>query len=547
MNPLSARLRDYFYGGVDPVRPYLLQKAVLLLLAFDCWIDLIPHGARYGAGGFNVTHFEVLTALLPVPTSAVYVGLLSAVGALAFVLVFVRPPRMLLVALTLGYSASWMLSMLDSYQHHYLLTLLLISISGFPRLDSRFLGEVTPTRWSRALGYTALQIAGLGIAARLVGFDAPGMALLEFSPRSAWAVLLGVLMLGAFLIFVGTESSDAKGRPAKKSSGKKSAKRKSAEKKAAQKGNKASRAPSWAYVSFVVTCAIVYFYTAITKTARDWRDGHVLRRVARGAFREVAERWVADGWTLDDFWSFQAKLAIALQLVICVALLVAARQDVMKNAKVRAVIALSVVAPLGFHVGAEMMELKIGWFSYYMIIISLIVFAPASWLRAVAIATSAPAHFARSRLGGRVARGEPAASPRSASPTVSPTEQLVVVAMSLCLLIGMGAILDLPGAALAIGVVAILIAVAAYLDHRAGSDVRAYAVGALIAAAALFLSVTQTEVRFDYYRLGGGEYRRMGELEIALEHYVKANRYAPEDRDRRRQEAEVRAELERRR
>ena len=39
-------LERYFFAGVDPVRPWLLLRSLLLLLAFDCWLDLVPHGVE---------------------------------------------------------------------------------------------------------------------------------------------------------------------------------------------------------------------------------------------------------------------------------------------------------------------------------------------------------------------------------------------------------------------------------------------------------------------------------------------------------------------
>lgn len=117
------------------VRALVLAKFLLLLLALDCAIDLIPHGGRYGVGGFNVAHFRFLDAALPVPTPSLYVGALLCVSVLALVLVVGRLRRSLLVVLTLVYTLSWASSLLDAYQHHYLISLLLVSMCTF-RMDT---------------------------------------------------------------------------------------------------------------------------------------------------------------------------------------------------------------------------------------------------------------------------------------------------------------------------------------------------------------------------------------------------------------------------
>ncbi len=41
-------LERYYFAKVEPLRTALLLRLFLWLLAFDCWIDLIPHGGRYG-------------------------------------------------------------------------------------------------------------------------------------------------------------------------------------------------------------------------------------------------------------------------------------------------------------------------------------------------------------------------------------------------------------------------------------------------------------------------------------------------------------------
>ena len=41
-------LQRYWFGPVALVRPYLTLRFVLVLLAFDTWLNMIPEGAKYG-------------------------------------------------------------------------------------------------------------------------------------------------------------------------------------------------------------------------------------------------------------------------------------------------------------------------------------------------------------------------------------------------------------------------------------------------------------------------------------------------------------------
>jgi len=122
----------YWFGPVAAIRPYLLVKAVLLLLAFDMWMLRVDKGALYGSFGFNVAHFHWLDAIQPVPTQELYVGLALSVGILALVCTLAGASRWMLALIALGYSYSWMMSIFDGYQHHYFLSLVLFPIIFFP-------------------------------------------------------------------------------------------------------------------------------------------------------------------------------------------------------------------------------------------------------------------------------------------------------------------------------------------------------------------------------------------------------------------------------
>lgn len=123
-----------------PARAYLLQKGLYLLLAFDAWLSMLPHGARYGMGGFNVSHFGFLDTLLDAfglqPSAALYVGLLLLTGQLALLHVLTGGARVLRVAVFTLYTTSWLVSLFDSYQHHYLLSWLLLWTIFMPEVEA---------------------------------------------------------------------------------------------------------------------------------------------------------------------------------------------------------------------------------------------------------------------------------------------------------------------------------------------------------------------------------------------------------------------------
>jgi len=114
--PLSAliTLRVFFFG----------------LLSYDLWWIGLSHAPRYGAGGFNVPHLPLLASLVPSPELAgsLYIsgGLLSLLAALGL------GGRVTVGLLALLYNGVYLWSQADSYQHHYLIGLLLALFTWAP-------------------------------------------------------------------------------------------------------------------------------------------------------------------------------------------------------------------------------------------------------------------------------------------------------------------------------------------------------------------------------------------------------------------------------
>ena len=125
---------SYFFGPVAAVRPYLLMKVVLVMLAFDTWVAMAPHGAMYGAAGFNIAHFDSLDMIHPTP--AYYMTVLLVTGLLAMIFAVTGMNRLAAAVLFLLYTYSWLMSRLDMYTHHYLISLLLLCFIFFPRIKA---------------------------------------------------------------------------------------------------------------------------------------------------------------------------------------------------------------------------------------------------------------------------------------------------------------------------------------------------------------------------------------------------------------------------
>ena len=128
-------LERYWFGDLALARPYLVLRFVLALLAFDTWLNMMPQGAKYGVGAFNVAHFPWFGAFIP--SSSFYLGVLAFTGVLALSQALYRPHRIAIVLIAAGYTLGWSCSLLDSIPYHYLLTLYLVCFVFFPMLSAR--------------------------------------------------------------------------------------------------------------------------------------------------------------------------------------------------------------------------------------------------------------------------------------------------------------------------------------------------------------------------------------------------------------------------
>jgi hypothetical protein len=534
---------------VSAARPYLLLKGVLLLLVFDAWLDMTPHGGRYGIGDFNVTHFEWLDAVHPVPSAAWYVGLIVFVGLAAFTTVVGGFHRVLVGVVAALYTYAWMMSMLDSYQHHYLLSLVLIAFVFFPGADATSIFGVPAEPDRRTIphgGWTTYATAGASTLFLLVVVGSSALLL----DLPAW---LGVVAAGAVVAPILVMST-------------------------------APRAPlavssSWAYVLVAVSFAVVYFYTGVSKTEPAWTSGAALQRINAEAFAPV-QAWLEGtlGITPATFWPLLGHSVSLVQWVIAAAYLVAPLRDRYTWAAVVSWVGL--VSAASFHLGAEYLNLQIGWFSWYMILAAGVFFLPTEAIRALGAAITWPGRVghavfvwldrrdgARGRTkldsklqskqqGGPKRKQKQKRRPVAAyakeasapSPVAGPKlDVLVPVVLGVALVVPVaGYLVDLPGSfGGSIGAAGALLAALGFRVARRTTDGAREWSGALALGALIMLaSIAASEVRFDFYRRLGGVHRRHGNWAEALAAYEKANEYAPEGSDRKDQEDAMRARVE---
>lgn len=167
-----------FWFGFEVSRAKLAvgRFALFGLLALDALLQ-IRHAPRYGAGGFNVAQLPLLDDLGPSRTSY---GVCELVNAYLFVLAaFGVATRWVLPPATVIYAWLYFGSQLDSYQHHYLVSMLLLCACFVPWQRPR---EVSPTErvvsWAVRLMLFELAIMYLWAAvSKMNGAWANGTAL----------------------------------------------------------------------------------------------------------------------------------------------------------------------------------------------------------------------------------------------------------------------------------------------------------------------------------------------------------------------------------
>ncbi len=409
----SAWARFWFSGEVLRSRLTAFRVVFFGLLALDLWVLMVPHATRHDVGAFNVSHLHWLDPYLPAPTAVGLTALYLVAGFLAMRVALGLATRSSLVALTVLYSCAYFWSQADSYQHHYLICLLLLLCCFVPF-------DATP---------------GLDVAR---DEDAP------------------------------------------------------------------SAVPSWATRLIYVEVSIVYFFTALTKVDEHWLDGWALERIVRvegvrTLYAQIAE---AMGWGPLGTYALVAHAIMIWQFFVAVAFLVPRLRP-----------AACVTGPL-FHVLVEVLDLKIGWFSYYMIGIYYLLLFPDSWFVGLAKPLRWLGARARRLFDAAVASEEP------------PSAYVAFGAAGLCAALTLWIPLE------GVGIAAIACGLAALDALRPRAELPSTssltrALSHVAIALAMLVTIQSTGVVFEYYRFWAGDLARRGELARAAPMYERANAAAP--------------------
>jgi hypothetical protein len=510
----------YFHGRFAAARAYLFSRLFLVLVALDAWTLMIGHAGRYGVDGFNVAHFAWLDAILPQPTAAMYVGVLLATGLLALALAIGGTHRFALAGLFLLYTLSWAMSMLDSYQHHYFVSTVLLCLVFFPELRASDVHPQVPAIVEPPPAAGESRNAKAKEKAKPKAKAKPKPA--DTSRLTTWIyVAFGWLVLAAYVSIPAPKHEAALLCAC------------AAVLAAATWIHSVRRKPvpplaeGFGFNLLGATAGILYVYTSIAKMDAGWRDGHTITRIsaAKRVFAPLVELAGGLGISEDAFWSLFATSVIPIELTIAVTYLVSVRADSSESRWPKRIALLGWVLAMMLHLGAEAMELEIGWFSYYMMLFACAFLLPARNVDSLASLITFPANFIRAQLADLLAP----------EPGKSNLGGTLAITAAVAVTLGMvGKQLDLPGAITACvsaaGVLA-LAAVAASLRGRS-AEMRSLALGTGAAAALMWLALALSPARWDYYRFLGGDLKRRNEPAAALEAYERGERYAPKGQSR---------------
>lgn len=480
MSSLRAVLEQHFYGDVAAERMHVLKSIFLLILSFDIWLELAGHAARYGAGDFNLSHFALLDAVQPMPSPGLYLGVTFGASILSFVGAWFPQPRWVRAMLFAAYSYGWAMSLHDSYQHHYLISLVLFCFVFVESVKSETSETDIPQTWAYPLLTTSIAIVYFYAAfAKLDAAWQSGDAFLRVAPSHAQTLFAyGArydLSRTAVLSLIGTS-----------------------------------------VVGIQVVLGALYLVA-------PWFDRAVADKPLRIAWTGSIVALLAtltllvfDPVRASAFGEFLPELAF-----VCVSVGLAVATLRWKWTRY-----LGLFAALSFHLGAEELGLKIGWFSYYMIFIAVLCLGPRGIARTIF-------SFARD-----------VALTVADIPFKERAVILILLLIGAASAIAFAANVDLPGVAVGVGCAVLLVCADPLRALR--RDARPAAITSvllIVTGSMLWFSVTNSSVRFDYYRFLGGDLRRRGDLDGALEAYVRANRYAPEGKDRKDKEEQLRKAL----
>jgi hypothetical protein len=129
---VEDRWSRYWFAFEVPAATLRRFRALFFgLVAVDAWMQ-VAHAPRYGAGGFNVSHLPGLDGLMPMPGRTLMLLVYLLQSYLAARIALGATARWMTVSLAGLFGYSYFVSQLNSYQHHYLLFLLLALAGAVP-------------------------------------------------------------------------------------------------------------------------------------------------------------------------------------------------------------------------------------------------------------------------------------------------------------------------------------------------------------------------------------------------------------------------------
>jgi hypothetical protein len=262
--------------------------------------------------------------------------------------------------------------------------------------------------------------------------------------------------------------------------------------------------PRPGFAMFCTSMGIVYVFAAVQKLEKH---GVAFRLLAsdRPPFSSLAAFATEHGVAPSTFWSAATIAVILAELAIAAGYLLAPSGRTPRRLGV-----LLAATAIGLHTTVEILGLRIGWFSYYMMLAAAVVFLPASWLEAAL----RPVAWLRRQLRARP-------GPRGWAAVLLAAGAAALGALAI-------AALDLPGAAAAAWIVAgatLAGAVAAKLRGHGRAAV-SYAALTALACVLIGLATAASSTRYDYYRKLGALLQRIGQPEAARAAKDKAKLYA---------------------
>ncbi|TPV92742.1 MAG: hypothetical protein B7733_24200 [Myxococcales bacterium FL481] len=534
-------VQRYFHGAYGSSRAHLLSRGFLLLVALDAWTIMLGHSAKYGFKGFNTAHFPWLDPLIPGHNRALYQAVLLGCGMFAVLATFLGGRRPLVLGACVLHWLSWSMSMLDSYQHHYFTSLVLTCMVVWPRTTANSVHPL-PSPKSDAVGEDGGRSARPGRKSKrrrernhepaasspsrtatdnnwhaaLFALGAMAVVVAVSQANFIDHAVVSTLVIGGFAVVITW-----------------------AYRRAPEPGPTLTR--GFGYPLLGATIGIVYTYTSLAKLDWDWLEGHTVRRLSADSPVLEPVLAVLDSWGIDhaQFWSAMAVATIVTELCIALGYMVAPTRDRNLGRAGRAFLWATWVMAMGLHIGIEAIELRIGWFSFYMLTLGCVFMLPLSVVDRWATVLTWPAQtFSRWVRAGDRRDQVPAAG--------------LAIAASLGtigLLAFVGHALDLPGGmpfAVAAGCGVLGVTIWRWPSPRRAGLLPALAATA-VASILMAVAVTQSTTRFDFYRRLGKDYARQLDLEASLEAYLKAEHYAPSGKSRRATIRKLRKQLDRQR